>query len=157
MPKPDPQFTLLTSGQICILFVFGYNILKVLYSSSSCFPDYDLEDVEIGFENEHSFPGDEQFSGKWSAADGEMEVVGGSKEGSKSALTVDQQLVYDNDFYYDYLGSPNPMLYYSSDILSAQVANPPTKWWKKLSSVWFSLSEWMSYHASHTCKRRRLA
>ncbi|XP_042018105.1 calmodulin-binding protein 60 A-like [Salvia splendens] len=111
VPKPDPQFTPLHTS------------------------DYDLQDFEIGFENEHSFPGDEQFSGKWSAAGGEMEGVGGSKEGSKSALTVDQQLVCDNDLYYDFPGSPNPMLYYSSHILSAQVANPPTKWWKKISNV----------------------
>ena len=49
--------------------------MKVLNSSSSCFPVY--EDLEIGFEIQ-------QFSGKWrqqgSAAGGEMEGVGGSKE-----------------------------------------------------------------------------
>ena len=122
-----------------------------------------MEDLEIGFEIQHFFPGDEQFSGKWmqqgSAAGGEMEAVGGSKEGSKSALTVDQQLVYGIDFNCDYPGSPNPMWCYIPDILSAQVANPPTKWWKKLSSLWFSLSEWMFYCAARTCKckRRRLA
>ncbi|XP_057806286.1 calmodulin-binding protein 60 A-like [Salvia miltiorrhiza] len=89
----------------------------------------------------------------------------GHSNASFYSTSTAMELCFDECYYCPY--SPNPMMHYAADILSRNetcdggAASPsplvdPPKRWKKLSRLWFSLSEWMSIDASRRRKKRRV-